>query len=262
MELSQHTEELAVATCLLLMLGMLAAFAIGRRAGLRHHRVDPEGARRLSGAVEGSIFSLLALFIAFTFDGAADRFEARRALITDEANAIDVAWKRLDLLANADQTVLRDGFRRYLDERLAFYAALPDSAAAMPHQQQTERIEASIWTHAVDAVARAGNAGTTQVLLPAINQVFDVAETRRMALMTHPPLAIYGLMIALALICSALAGHHTSPSAKHPLALPLLFAGISSVAIFIILDLEYPRGGLIRIDSADVLLRDLRAMMS
>ena len=45
-------------------------------------------------------------------------------------------------------------------------------------------------------------------------------------------------------------------------AVEVLFAGISSVAIFIILDLEYPRGGLIRIDSADVLLRDLRAMIS
>ncbi|HEY6597701.1 MAG TPA: hypothetical protein VIZ30_00205, partial [Pseudomonadales bacterium] len=89
----------------------------------------------------------------------------------------------------------------------------------------------------------------------------NIVESRRTAGMTHPPLAIYALMATLALICSGLAGHHTSPSARHPLALPLLFAGVFSLAIFLILDLEYPRAGFIRVDSADVLLHELRERM-
>ena len=105
-------------------------------------------------------------------------------------------------------------------------------------------------------------ASAVTLLLPAINQVFDVSTDREMALKTHPPLAIYGLLICLALICASLAGHHASPSARHPLVMPLMFAGISSLAIFVILDLEYPRAGLIRIDSADVLLQELRARMA
>ncbi len=92
--------------------------------------------------------------------------------------------------------------------------------------------------------------------------MFDVATDRKMALQPHPPLAIHVLLIALALICASLAGHHSSPSAKHPLVMPLMFAGISSLAIFVILDLEYPRAGFIRIEQADALLQALRARMA
>ena len=118
MEVTQYTEAVAAFTCIALMAGMMVTFTLGRRAGIRHHQVDPAGARTISGAVEASIFGLLGLLIAFTFDGASDRFEARRTLITEEANAIDTAWTRLDLLAAADRATLRDDFRDYLDARL------------------------------------------------------------------------------------------------------------------------------------------------
>jgi hypothetical protein len=240
---------------------MMITFALGRRAGIRHHQLDPAGARTVSGAVEASMFGLLGLLVAFTFDGAADRFEARRTLITDEATAIDNAWRNLDLLANADRDALRAVFRDYLDARLAYYAKLPNEAAAAPEYQHAEQLESVIWLHAVDAVSRASIPGTTVVLLPSFSRMFDVATMRETALQTHPPLAIYGLLICLALICASLAGHHASPSAKHPLIVPLMFAGISALAIFVILDLEYPRAGFIRIDAADVLLREVRARM-
>ncbi len=261
MEVTQYTEAIAGFTCIALMAGMMLTFTLGRRAGIKHHHVDPAGARTISGAVEASIFGLLGLLIAFTFDGASDRFEARRTLITEEANAIDTAWKRLDLLTAADRATLRDDFRNYVDARLRFYAKLPDEAAAAPENERAEQLEAALWTHAVDAVSRATLSSAATILLPAINRMFDVATTRKMALQTHPPLAIYVLLISLALICASLAGHHASPSAKHPLVMPLMFAGISSLAIFVILDLEYPRAGFIRIEGADALLHELRARM-
>jgi hypothetical protein len=261
MEVSQYTEVAAAFTCLALLAGMMIAFTLGRRAGIKHHQVDPEGARTVSGAVEASVFGLLGLLIAFTFYGASDRFEARRTLITEEANAIDNAWRNLDLLANADRDALHAEFRDYLDARLSYYAKLPNEAAAAPEFQRAQLIESAIWQHAIDAVSRATILGTTVVLLPSLSRMFEVATMREMALKTHPPIAIYGLLICLALICASLAGHHASPSAKHPLIVPLMFAGISALAIFVILDLEYPRAGFIRIDAADALLREVRAHM-
>jgi hypothetical protein len=258
---SQYTTLAAAAVCLTLAVAMMISFAIGRRAGLRHRRIDIEGARSMSGAVEASIFGLLGLLIAFTFSGAADRFDGRRLLITEEVNAITTAWDRIDLLSADDQPTLRDDFRRYLDERLNYYGKLPDEAAAEPHLARAETLESTIWKHAVEASPR-GIPGVVQVLLPALNQMFDVAEERKAALITHPPLPIYGLLICLSLICAGLAGHHASASARHPWVLPLLFSGVSALAIYVILDLEYPRAGLIRVDSADLLLRELRATMS
>jgi hypothetical protein len=262
MELSQYTEGIAIVTCLALMAGMMITFALGRRAGIRHHRIDPEGARAISGPVEAAIFGLLGLLIAFTFSGAADRFEVRRALIGEEANAIDAAWLQLDLLHGDDRAVLRSEFREYLDARLHFYGSLPNTTVATPFLEHAEQLEPVIWVHAVDAVPRSSVTGAAQILLPSINRMFDVETKRRLALMTHPPLPIYGLMMILALVCASLAGHHAHGSAKHPWILPLMFAGISSLAIFVILDLEYPRAGFIRLDSTDALLRELRAQMS
>lgn len=261
MEVSQYTEVVAAFTCLALLAGMMLTFSLGRRAGIRHHRTDPAGAQTISGAVEASMFGLFGLLIAFTFDGASDRFDARRTLITEEASAIDTAWKNLDLLVEADRATLHDDFRHYLDARIGFFAKLPDEVAAAPDYARAKQFEADIWAHAVDAVSRATVGGTTPLLLSSINRMFEVATMRKTALQTHPPLAIYALLICLALICASLAGHHASPSTKHPIILPLLFAGISSLAIFVILDLEYPRAGFIRIDAADALLSEVRARM-
>ncbi len=112
MEVTQHTEIAAAFTCLALMAGMMITFTLGRRAGIKHYKVDPEGARTVSGAVEASIFGLLGLLIAFTFYGASDRFEARRTLITDEVNAIDNAWRNLDLLVERRPGRLARGVAR------------------------------------------------------------------------------------------------------------------------------------------------------
>src|SRR5262245_35211929 len=81
-------------------------------------------------AVQGSVFALLGLLVAFTIAGGETRLDARRRLIVDEANAIETAYLRLDLLPPSAQPVLRDDFRRYIDARLAFYARLPDLARA------------------------------------------------------------------------------------------------------------------------------------
>src|SRR5678816_4403502 len=94
-----------------LLLGMLALLELGRRLGTRRLAQDPEGARAGAAAVEGAVFALLGLLIAFTFSGAASRFDTRRQLIIEEANDIGTAWLRIDLLPSAAQPPVRDAFR-------------------------------------------------------------------------------------------------------------------------------------------------------
>jgi hypothetical protein len=113
-----------------LFVGMLSLIELGRRLGQRRMARNLEGARAGLGAVEGALFGLLGLLIAFTFQGAATRFDTRRALIVEEANAVSTAWARLDLLPVAAQPPLRDLFRRYLDARLEVYQRMPDLAAS------------------------------------------------------------------------------------------------------------------------------------
>src|SRR4051794_21066793 len=81
-----------------LLAGTLLLLEVGRRIGHKRHNADPEDPSVGLGAVDGAVFGLMGLLIAFTFSAAATRFDARRALIVEEANAIGTSYLRLDLL--------------------------------------------------------------------------------------------------------------------------------------------------------------------
>ena len=82
-----------------LFLGMLLFLEIGRRIAVRRVREDTGAAGEGVGAVDGAVFALLGLLIAFTFSGASSRFDTRRQLIVEETNDIGIAYLRLDLLS-------------------------------------------------------------------------------------------------------------------------------------------------------------------
>ncbi len=126
---------------------MLGCLEIGRRYGARRRAQDPEGAG--AGVVDGAVFALLGLLVAFTFSGAASRFDERRKLIIEEANAIGTAYLRLDLLPAAAQGELRARFRDYLDSRLAVYRALPDLDKAKAELARASRLQQEIWSKSV-----------------------------------------------------------------------------------------------------------------
>ena len=77
----------------------------------------------------------------------------------------------------------------------------------------------------------------------------------------HPPAVIFGLLGVLALACALLAGFSMgSEPARSPLHV-VGFAAILALTIYVTVDLEYPRLGLIRVDSFDRVLTDVRATM-
>src|SRR6185436_2662580 len=112
-----------VALVSFLFLAMFGLIAMGRRMG---------AGRKVEslGAVEGAVFGLMGLLIAFTFASAAVRFETRRNLIVEEANDIGTAYLRVDLLPAEVQPALREAFRRYVDVRLEVYRKIPNLTAA------------------------------------------------------------------------------------------------------------------------------------
>ena len=109
-----------------LLAAMLVCLELGHRLGTRRALREGEPEHAGFGIVEGAVFALLGLLMAFTFSGALSRFDERRKLIVDEANAIGTAYLRIDLLPAAAQGELRAGFRGYLDARLAAYRAVLD----------------------------------------------------------------------------------------------------------------------------------------
>jgi hypothetical protein len=215
------------------------------------------------GAIDGAVFALLGLLIAFTFSGATSRFDTRRQLIVEETNDIGTAYLRIDMLAADAQPALREAFRRYLDARIEVYRKLPDVEAAKEHLAKANEIQNQIWRQAV-AASRAKDAppSAPMLLLPALNAMFDITTTRTMATQMHPPTIVFIMLFGLALVASLLAGYGMTGSRVRSWFHMVGFALVMALSVYVILDIEYPRLGLIRVDAFDQALIDLRESMN
>jgi hypothetical protein len=245
-----------------LLFALLAASEIGRRLGLARLRHDPDGLPKGFSASEGAVFALLGLLLAFTFSGAASRFEDRRHLVTMEVNAIGTAYLRIDLLPEDARGDMRERFRRYVDARLETYQDVTDRAATAARLAEDEALQLEIWEGAVAASLRPGvPSQAAMLLLPALNEMIDITTTRVTATRNHPPPVIFGLLVILSLVSALLVGYGSSVNRGRTWLHTVAFAAILALTIYVIVDLEFPRLGLIRVDSADQALVDLRASM-
>jgi hypothetical protein len=253
----------AIAFLLILGLfaGMLLMLTIGQRWGKRSLGQETDVVRSRLTGVETAIFGLMGLMIAFTFSGAAARYEMRRELIVDEANAIGTAYLRLDLLPAASQPVLREKFRRYTDARVKVYRVLPDVEASDAQAAIAVTLQNEIWAGTLAALKEAPPQATI-VVVPALNQMIDVTTTRAIAARTHTPILIFSVLLILGLVCSLLAGYVLAYTKTRNVRLHVFaFAVVVTLTIYVIFDLDYPRFGLIRLDFADKALFDLLAGM-
>ena len=212
-----------------LFLGMLLLFEVGRQLRTKELRADHENGSGL-GAVEGAIFALFGLLVAFTFSGAMERFDAHRSLIAEEANTIGTAYLRLDLLPPDVQPVLRGLFRSYLDARPGVYRKLPDVQASNTEQVHAKTLQAQIWSEAVEASALPGARPDAAKLLPALNDMIDITTTRSMAAQSHPPTIIFALLFVLGLGCSLFAGYGAAGSRRSWLHI-LGFSVVTAITI-------------------------------
>lgn len=101
-----------------------------------------------------------------------------------------------------------------------------------------------------------------QLLLPALNDMFDIATTRVLATRQHPHPAIFGMLLVLVLMSCFLLGFSQAKMARQSRLHLVGFAATTALALYIIIDLEYPRVGLIRVDSFDQALIEQRDSMN
>lgn len=241
-----------------LIFAMIGSMYTGWRVG-KKSKGEPTRPANV-GTIEGAVFALLGLLIAFTFSNGISRFEDRRNLIVEEANHIGTAYLRIALLPQEAQPEMRNLFRSYLDSRLEVYRHIPDLKAAKTELDRGAQIQQRIWRHAIDQ-CKDQPATCMMLLLPALNSMIDITTTRTMLSQFHPPIIIFILLIAFSLVAAFVAGYGMAgpvPSWVHIIAFSLAMA----MTVYVILDVEYPRLGFIRIDQTDQVLVDLRRSMN
>jgi hypothetical protein len=245
-----------------IFLGVLVCLAAGRWLGERAIRRHGSVVVPNVGSLETAVFGLLGLLIAFTFSGALQRFDARRVQAVDEANAIGTAWLRLDLLPPSAQPKVRETFKAYVDARIATYKKLPDVVAAQAEFAHSLELQDQVWAQAI-AAARQGDARpyTELLVVPALNEMINYTTTRIAATQIHPPGIIYVMLLVLAMAAALLSGYQQASDKDYDWLHKIGFALTVAITVYVILDIEYPRLGFVRIDAIDKVLIDVRAGM-
>lgn len=211
----------------------------GRREGTAEDGVD-------KGFILSGMLGLLALLTAFTFSLALDRFEERRAMVVTEANAIGTAEMRVRFLPAPHDARLAGLLQDYARTRLAYGQANSDGKRALLPQASAQRT--AIQTATLAAIGPEARTSLGLLVTPAINDVLDTGAAREALNASRIPSTILVALIAYNLLTAAMMGYAlTGARARQRPATIVLFV-LFALAIVLILDLDRPQRGTIRVD--------------
>lgn len=241
----------AVAAC-------LAALDLGARAA-NSKKFKETGTG--TAAVEGSVLALLGLLVALTFSGAVDRIDRRATLVIDESDSLGTAFLRLDVLEAPSRGLARRVLRDYTAARIAEVEAIPQDSLHAAAAEHTAALRDMLWDIVVPAAARSKYPYAATLIVPLLNECFDIAGRRDAIRALHPPVAVYLLLIIIALLSSLLAGYGMADRAKPLWLHRLSFCAAIGGTLFVTLNLEFPRLGLIHMGQRDAVLTQTLAEM-
>ncbi len=243
----------SILICFLLMIAMLVALEIGFRGGrLWQDRVS-DGQKSQLGAVQGSLLGLLALLLGFTFSLALQRYDDRSKAVVDEANAIGTAMLRSQLIDASVRDESLNSLRNYLDLRIR------SASVSLDHHEEraellnlSEVVQASLWEQVARAVELDSRAITSGYYLQALNEMFDSYARRDAALNRHVPEAVLFLLFITFVMVSTIVGTTSGASGGRPPASMLIMVSLIVLLVFIIIDLDRPRRGIIAVDQSSL----------
>ena len=209
------------------------------------------------GSVEGSLLGLLALLLSFTFSMSASKNETRRQVIIEEANNIGTVILRCDLYPATERQYLRIELQKYVESRIAYYKAGTDTIKIKAALVRSDLDSRKIWNKVSQLSQNSENMLATQQMVPALNAMIDIITTRDAGNNAHIPDSILWLLFLLTIIGSFLIGHsHKEDQINWIIVLG--FALVMLMTIYLIIDLDRPRQGVINMDQIQEKMIELR----
>lgn len=210
------------------------------------------------GAINGTLLGLLALLLAFTFGMSNSRYDTRRQLVIEEANAIGTVILRTDVYPDSIRVLMRSHLKDYVEARIAFYESRMDIKRIVETYQQGDAIGKQLWSLTADYAKQDPTTTRTSELIPALNAMIDITTTRRAAGEATIPDSIMYFLFILCLCSAFLLGYDHKN--KFDWIMVIGFALMLSSTIFTIIDLDRPRSGLIDMDVPNQKIKELREM--
>jgi hypothetical protein len=223
---------------------LLGAVELGYRRGLRS--APDEGVISHTNAWEAALLGLLALLIGFTFAMAVTRFDSRRQLIVEEANAIESTALRSGYLDPPVRERIHALLVRYLEARIRFYDVGMDMRRTNAAHQEAKLLQRQILAQ-VTSVARADpDSEMGAVLVEGADDLVKAETRRRAAIDNHVPLAVFVVLIMVAATGMAATGYSCGLYRKRLRLGMILMPVLIAVVVIQVFDLDYPRAGVIQ----------------
>jgi hypothetical protein len=207
----------------------------------------PEGLRSDYTTVVGATLTLLGLLIGFTFSMATTRYDLRKSLEEEEANAIGTEYARLDLLAGGAPAGLQNLLRQYTDLRIRFYEA-PYGSNLQQINAATAKMQNQLWV-IVSTAAKVQPSPLSALASSGMNDVLNAQGYTQAAWWNRIPVAAWSLMFVIAVLSNLLIGYGAHGKA---LTLSLILPLAVAVSFFLIADIDSPRGGVIRVPAQNL----------
>jgi hypothetical protein len=254
----QGTEPLDIVPLWALLIGMVLIVLLSVEGGYRLGRMRAREAHEMEtpvGEMVASTLGLLAFILAFTFGLAASRFDAKRQLVVDEANAIGTTWLRAGMLPEGREEI-RALLREYVEVRIE--AITPDKLAA--GIRRSEELQNRLWQLAVPVAASHPDSIIVGLFVQSLNEVIDL-HTKRLtaAVRNRIPTAIWAALYAISVLSFAAMGYHSGLTGTSRSLVTIVVAFTFSVVIVLIADLDRSQEGALKVSPQALI--DLRQSM-
>lgn len=229
---------------------LAGAAAIGAALGSR--RRETEVGESYFGTLAGAALGLLGLLLAFSFSLALARFDARSTMVTEEANAIGTAANYALMLPDQARGQVLALLRRYAAVRIAL-AASPDPRHLARDVRESLDIQDALWKQAVAVTAANPQSLPSYRFVAALNEMTNIHESRLTALRYHVPGAVMAVLVAVAMVATGFTGFYAGLTGRRRVVAMLLMSLTIAVVIDLVIDLDRPAQGLIRVPSQALL---------
>src|SRR4051794_3521500 len=183
----------ALVLCIFLFFGMLVMVPAGRIAGKLSRQEDGEPKGGV-GSILSALFGLSAFILAFTFGMSASRYNNVRDLVVDEANDIGTAVLRSELYSDSVRDAFHADFKKYIDARISFFNNAADTVLLKKAKNDAAEAATVLWSMAARQSKLPNMLIPSNQMVPALNNMFDIATTIEMTLLARvPDLIIYML---------------------------------------------------------------------
>ena len=234
-----------VGTALFLAMCMAAALGTVLQVWSDHdHKAAPnETSDEQEGYVVTAVLGLLALLLGFTFSLAADRFEARRHLVLEEANAIGTVYLRAQLLPEPHRSRISNLLIRYTDNRIVLGHAKPGLA-----QQRllatSDTLLTDLWSATAAGFDAIKDLPFSAVFVESVNNLIDLDGARKAARQAHVPVEVFGVLFAYQVTAAGVLGY-VLRGARGRMTAGLLLA-LLTLSFLLIVDIDRPTlGGIV-----------------